>query len=205
MNPKIDRDELPEIVEETARLEEEDRALVATPEAKQILRELDLPDTRIDEARRVIAKRRQERRARQRRLFLVGALVLAGLATAGTFAWRTSARDQALARITVSQATLKLGADPLPQSLARSANPEVALAVVLEHAPQGAGIDLTCEWRAADGKVRHMNRWQTKSIDRDLFPTHCRRAFGAADPAGRWSVTMKQDGRELTTESFHLE
>jgi hypothetical protein len=89
--------------------------------------------------------------------------------------------------------------------VSRSASPEVALAVVLEHPPQGSALDLSCEWKTADGKVRHTNRWQTKSIDRDLWPTQCRHTFNAADPAGQWSVTMKRANRELATESFLLE
>jgi hypothetical protein len=105
---------------------------------------------------------------------------------------RERAVEQALAQVTVAQATLKLGGDPLPQSLARSANPEVALAVVLEHPPQGSGIELSCEWRAADGKVRHMNRWQTKSIDRDVWSTQCRHACGGGDRHGKTSQLSGQ-------------
>ena len=57
-------------------------------------------------------------------------------------------------------------------------------AAVLADAPQGAALPLTCAWSAPDGGVRYQNRWETKTIDRDRFPTHCRHTFGAGDAAG---------------------
>ena len=87
----------------------------------------------------------------------------------------------------------------------RARSPEIALDLVLADAPQGAALPLTCAWSAPDGGVRYQNRWETKTIDRDRFPTHCRHTFGAGDAAGRWSVTMKQGERALATESFVLE
>ncbi len=205
MNLKIDRDELPEIVEETARLEEEDQALLETKEAKQILRELDLPDTRVDEARKVIAERKVER-ARQTKGRVIGAVIAAVVVVGvAALALRSSTHTEALGQMSVAQAALKLGNAPLPATVPRAASPEIALDLVLEKAPQGSALPLTCAWSAPDGSLRYQNRWETKSIDRDRWPTRCKHTFGGGDPAGRWSVTMKQGERALATESFVLE
>ncbi|MEO7330674.1 MAG: hypothetical protein ABI193_19015 [Minicystis sp.] len=205
MNLKIDRDELPEIVEETARLEEEDQALLETKEAKQILRELDLPDTRVDEVRKVIAERKVER-AQQTKVRIIGVVVgVVALIGAGALALRTAAQRQALGQLAVAEAALKLGSAPLPASLPRAASPEIALDLVLENAPQGSALPLRCEWSGPDGSMRYQNSWETKSIDRARWPTHCKHTFGGGDAAGRWSVTMKQGERALATESFVLD
>lgn len=205
MNLKIDRDELPEIVEETARLEEEDQALLETQEARQILRELDLPDTRVEEARKVIAAKKEERRAIRQRSLVAAAITLAAIVGAGALALRAGTHSAALAKLGVAESALKLAGAPLPASVPRAQSPEIALDLVLADAPQGAGLPLSCTWSAPDGAVRYQNRWETKTIDRDRFPTHCRHTFGAGDAAGRWSVTMKQGERALATESFVLE
>jgi hypothetical protein len=205
MNLKVDREELPEIVEEVARLEEADQALLETGEAKQILRELALPETRIDEARLVIAQKREEKRAQQKRrvIAVAGALLL--LAGASALVLRSRAEDHALAQMSAAQAVVELAGAPAPAAVARASSPELRFAVVLASPPQGAALPLRCEWAGPDGAVRYTNRWDTKSIDRDRFPTHCRHAFGAADAAGTWSVTMKQGERTVATQSFVLE
>jgi hypothetical protein len=205
MDPKIDRDELAEIVEETARIAEEERALVDLPQARQILRELDLPAEHLDDTRQALATRRSERLARRKRALIVAALGLACVVSGAGLAWHAHAKAEALASISVSQSTLTLHGVPVATSLTRVAAPELVFDVVLAEAPQGASLDLTCVWRAPDGAVRYENRWQTKPVDRSLWPTHCRRAFGTGDAVGAWSVTMREGGHDLATQRFSLE
>jgi hypothetical protein len=92
MNLKIDRDELLEIVAKMARLEEEDQALLKGQEVRQILREVDLPDTRVEEARRMIAATKEERRAFKRHPLVATAITLAVLVGAGSLALRAGTR-----------------------------------------------------------------------------------------------------------------
>ena len=92
MNLKIDRDELLEIVAKMARLEEEDQALLEGQEVRQILREVDLLDTRVEEARRMIAATKEEHRAFKRHPLVATAITLAVLVGAGLLALRAGTR-----------------------------------------------------------------------------------------------------------------
>jgi hypothetical protein len=123
----------------------------------------------------------------------------------GGLAWHAHAKAEALASIAVSQSTLTLGGVPLATPLMRVATPELVFDVVLAEAPQGAGLDLSCDWRAPEGTVRYENRWQTKPVDRSLWPTHCRHTFGPGDAVGVWSVTMREADHDLVTRRFSLQ
>ncbi len=204
MQPKIDRQELAEVVEETARLEEADRGLVDEPEARQILRELDLPAERLDEARRAVAVRREERSLQRKRGLVALALPLACGAAIAVGAWRHHATTVALSLVTASEATLTVQGAPVALPLARATHPEVVFDVVLAQAPEGASLDLSCRWTGPDGSVHHQNRWTTKEVDHDHWPTHCRHAFGETDAAGAWSVTLADSEHDLATRGFSL-
>jgi hypothetical protein len=69
----------------------------------------------------------------------------------------------------------------------------------------GSTLDLRCDWTGPSHDVRHQNHWQTKEIDKDLWPTHCRHTIGPEDPAGDWSVTMKLGERTLATRHFSVQ
>jgi hypothetical protein len=58
VKPEIDRDELAEIVQELASTAEHERELLNEDEVKEVLRDLDLPAHRLDEARATITSRR---------------------------------------------------------------------------------------------------------------------------------------------------
>jgi hypothetical protein len=204
MDPKINREELAEIVEETARLHDEDEQQIPPSEAKQILRELDLPADRLDEARRAVADRRLKRDAKLRML-VIGGIVLLVL-TVGATALTMSQNEKAheLANMTVPQSGLTLHGYPLPGPVPRAPSPELSFDVVLANPPR-ARVALSCDWTGPDGNVHFQNRWETQSIDRDVWPTHCRRAFTTNEPAGPWSVTMKEESRVLASGGFVLE
>src|ERR1700678_3487300 len=91
VDPKVDRDELPEIVEEAARLAEEDAGKVDAPEARRILEELDLPAERLEEARLAVALRRATARVRRRRRLAFGAASALLAVTAAAIALHHSA------------------------------------------------------------------------------------------------------------------
>src|SRR6187551_1369017 len=130
-------------------------------------------------------------------------LPIAGLALVGAaalFVWRARSERFGLEAISVAQSRL----DPAG-SVSRAANPELTLNAVLAHAPRDDRVELSCDFKDESGTVRYQKHWQTKPIDRDLWPTHCRQRFSSSDPAGHWSVTMKQEQRPLTTVEFTLE
>jgi hypothetical protein len=205
VDPKVDRDELPEIVEEAARLAEEDASRVDAPEARRILEELDLPADRLEEARLAVALRRATARVRvRRRLAFAAGCALAAL-TAGAVALHHHAHEQAALAMTVTESSLTSHGSPITSPLSRAAAPEVVLNAVLAHAPRDEAADLTCDWTAPSGQLEHQSHWQTRPIDRDVWPTHCKHSFGATDTPGRWAVVMRQGGHELTRGNFSLE
>ena len=205
MGTKIDRRDLGDIVQETARTQRASETTIDREEAQQILRDLDLPAENIDETQQVIAMRRQELAARRQRRLIGGGLLLASAIAVGGAAFYFHARNQLVEQITSAQAALTLDGAGVRQPVARSGAPEIAFEVELARAPLNVQVPLSCEWAGPGGDVRYRNQWTTRTIDRALWPTHCRHRFSAADPAGPWSVTMKQHDRSLATEHFVLE
>jgi hypothetical protein len=205
VDPKVDRDELPEIVEEAARLAEEDANRVDAPEARRILEELDLPADRLDEARLAVALRRATARVRLRRRLVLAAACAVVALTAGVVVLHHNAHEQASAAMTVTESSLTSQGSPVTSPLSRAAAPEVVLTAVLAHAPHDEAADLTCDWTGPSGQLEHQSHWQTKSIDRDVWPTHCKHSFAPSETAGSWSVVMRQGSRELTRGKFSLE
>ena len=204
MPPKINREELPEIVEEAARQQADDEHAIAESEAKQILRELDLPADRLGEARQAIAARHRARTVSLRTRAL-GALAAVALVTGVVLlAITRHTSTAALATMTVTSAALTLHGSALPAAVARTSAPELSFDVVLANPPHAA-VRLSCDWTGPDGNVHFQSRWETKPIDRDAWPTHCRRAFGTGEPAGPWSVAMKEESRVLASRPFVLE
>jgi hypothetical protein len=110
----------------------------------------------------------------------------------------------AVARTTLRERTPEL-IDPVSKPVQRSASPQLELEIELTHAPLGAALELTCQWRGPSGDMRYDNAWQTKPISHDPWPTHCRHAFTPTDDAGSWTVAMKAGQRELGSEHFTLE
>jgi hypothetical protein len=203
--PKIDANELGEIVEETARIQAREADALEPEQARAVLREVGLPPERLEEAQAAVALKRARERERSTRLKLaavVAALLVTAFAVVG---WRAHTHRDALASITTSQAVINSGGVPLSGKALRSAQPELELDAVLGHAPHAEGLELECDWLGPGGDVRYQNHWQTQAIDKDTWPTHCRHRFGPVDPAGRWWVRMRLGERVLAREMFELE
>ncbi len=205
MKPKIDRDELEDIVEETARLEEEESSRIEPEEARQVLREVGLPAEKLEEAQaRVAVRREKEVRAKTQRRTIAAVVAAGALLTAGAV-YALHARHVALESMAAQSAELHSGNATAEQALRRDSRPELVLDVVLRNPPEGRSIELTCDWKGPSGDLRYQNHWRTKEIDRAIWQTRCKRAFGLADPAGRWTVVMKEGDRSLTEKQFTLE
>jgi hypothetical protein len=205
VRPKVDAEELPGIVEELTRIQREAEGALDRQQTQDVLRELDLPAERLDEARAALAVRRERERERSTRLKLTAGLVAVLLLTGLTLGWRAMGRSQALEQTAVARAVLTSAGAPAAGVVSRSGRPEVGFELVLRHPPHGAALDLSCHWRGPGGDLRHQNRWQTKEVDKDVWPTQCRRRFDAADSPGAWSVAMLLGERELAVERFTVE
>ncbi len=205
MRSKVDAQDLPGIVEELTRIQRAEEDSLDRQQAQDVLRELDLPAERIDEARAALSLRRARELERSKRIKLAkvvaAALLLGGLA----LGWRAHSRSQALEQMGVTSAALTIGGASGPAIVSRAALPKVGFELVLQQPPQGVALDLRCDWRGPAGDLRHQNRWLTKAVDKDVWPTHCSRVFDASDPQGAWSVAMQLGEQQLAIERFTVE
>lgn len=200
--PKED-DELAEIVEEAQRLDDAQRDRLSREETREVLRDLDINPETLEAAEAVVAERRAARAKKQRMRMALAAVALAvmGLA-AGGIAWSRHTAAQ-LAHIVVTSHGVTAHGEPAP--FRAEASPELTMDAVIQHAPEGASLDLACTWSDPSGTISHENHWKTKPIDHDAWSTHCRTQLKPSAPRGSWTVTMKQGNRVLATESFEVQ
>ena len=89
-------------------------------------------------------------------------------------------------------------------SIDRRAAPEVWFRVTLNHAPLGERLSLHCDWINPQGQIVHQNRYRTRVIDKEVWPTHARYAFGPESTVGKWTVRLLLDGRALATATLDV-
>lgn len=196
--PKIEREELPEVVAEAARLDEG----FHDGEAREVLHELGISPERLEEAKRNVAIAKTRKSKIRRRLLLgFAALALVGFAV-GTQYVRHRTRLTLLSEMQVTRATLTMAG---AQAAGAPAGSDVELESILSHPPEGDRVELTCVWTDPAGTKQHENHWETKPVTHDAWPTHCRFRVPLDAPAGTWSVKMKQDERTLTEKTFVVE
>ena len=137
------------------------------------------------------------------KLMLLGAGVL--VLVIGAFGV-VSGRSEKLARMSTADARLALGATPdAPLTeFQRRESLEIYYHVVLQDVPLGWRLDLSCEWTDPSGRVARHNRYQTKIVYKNTWPTHCRQHFGEAAAVGPWHVRMITEDRVLSESSFVL-
>jgi hypothetical protein len=86
----------------------------------------------------------------------------------------------------------------------RRQQPELWYRVLLDHAPVGNKLTLSCDWVDPQGNVAHQNHYETRTIDRPVWPTHTRYHVTANAPTGSWTVRLSLDGRVLHSLKFEL-
>ena len=206
MPHRLTQAQLAQVVAEVERLSQRREAELDREQVKEILQELSLPSDLLDDA--MVQMNRQEAllvQQRRNRWIVVGvaAVLVGAIATTTFFIQR---HQQAIARISTAQNRVTLGEDN-GSSLAtinRQASPEVYYRTTLQDAPLGEKLSLGCDWIDPSGQVTHQNRWQTRSIDKEVWPTYCRYQFNLGAATGRWKVQMFLGSRTLSTNSFVL-
>ena len=81
-------------------------------------------------------------------------------------------------------------------------NPEVFYRVTLQDAPVGKKLSLGCDWINPNGEISHQNSYQTKQINKEVWPTYCRYQFNPSSPVGKWHVEMYLGDRSLSKTEF---
>ena len=133
------------------------------------------------------------------------AAVLVALAGAAVLVstMRNRATEQ-LAQVTAAQARLTLATDDGGHLdvVHRDRDPDLYYRVTLSGAPHGARLPLVCDWLDPAEQIAHENRYETRPIDRDIWPTHCHYRIGSAAAVGEWKVRMRLNERVVSETAF---
>ena len=163
--PDLTDREFEEVVEEIAKDEAAAGTGVTVEQAREALRELDLPAEKLDAAAVKVRERHAAEalaQSKKKRTLLVGAGVLAlALAAAVGIGVSMQAKAAKVAAITATEPVLSAEAGQL------------RLSAKLMSAPRGETVPMTCTWRSPDGTLLHENAWQTKPVSHDAWETHC--------------------------------
>jgi hypothetical protein len=204
MNNRLTQAQLSQIVGEVERLSQRRDDELDPEQVKQILQELSLPPELLDEAL-VQIRRREALAVQQRRNRWIAGGVIASLvvAIAGTTVF-TQQNQQAIQNVSTAQSQIALTQDGSStlQEVNRQASPLIYYRVTLKDAPIGKKLSLSCDWIDPSGQVVHQNRWETQTINKAVWPTHCRYQFTPAAAPGNWKVQMSLGERTLSTTSF---
>ena len=186
---RLTDEEFEEVVEEIAKEEASAGSGVSHDQAREALRELDLPASKLDEAAMKVRQRREAealQKSQKKRTLLIGAGVLAAVLTTvvGIGVWK-QAQAAKVAQITATNPVLTEEAGQL------------RLSATLMSAPTGESVPMTCAWHSADGALLHENAWQTKPVSHDAWETHC----VLPNPPDHVKVAMKAHGRVVAESS----
>jgi hypothetical protein len=204
MNNRLTQAQLSQIVGEVERLSQRRDDELDPEQVKQILQELSLPPELLDEAL-VQIRRREALAVRQQRNRWIAGGVIASLvvAIAGTTVF-IQQNQQAIARVSSAQSQIALTQDGSStlKEVNRQASPLIYYRVTLKDAPIGKKLSLSCDWIDPSGQVVHQNRWETQTINKAVWSTHCRYQFSPSASPGNWKVQMSLGERTLSTTSF---
>jgi len=204
MNNRLTQAQLSQIVGEVERLSQRRDDELDPEQVKQILQELSLPPELLDEAL-VQIRRREALAVQQRRNRWIAGGVIASLvvAIAGTTVF-IQQNQQAIQNVSTAQSQMALTQDGSSslKEVNRQASPLIYYRVTLKDAPIGKKLSLSCDWIDPSGQVVHQNRWETQTIDKAVWSTHCRYQFSPAASPGNWKVQMSLGERTLSTTSF---
>ncbi len=169
---KLTDEEFEEVVEEIAKEQAASGTGVTEEQAREALKELDLPPEKLEAAAEKVRERhaaearaQAEEKAKKKKRLVIGA---GALAVAVACAIGVGVAVQAKATHTAAVAAIT-ATDPViiaePNQLRMSAK--------LMSAPHGEAVPMTCSWRSPDGALLHENAWNTKPVSHDAWETHC--------------------------------
>ncbi|GAB4299000.1 MAG: hypothetical protein Fur0025_37690 [Oscillatoriaceae cyanobacterium] len=204
MNQKLNGYQLEQIVAEVERLNQNRQDELNREQVQEILRELNLPDDLLDEALVQVQQRAALAQQKRRNLWLgVGAIAGLVVILAGGGLWMYGANQQ-IAGISSYEDSLSLAVekDRNIREINRQEGPEVYYHVTLQNAPLGRTLSLRCDWLDPTGQIAHQNRYETREIDKPVWPTYCRYRFPTGAQVGQWEVRLLGGERLISSETF---
>ena len=204
MNQKLNGDQLEQVVAEVERLHQNRQEELNREQVQEILQELNLPGDLLDEAL-VQVQRRSALAQQQRRHLWLGVGAIAGLVVilAGGAFWSYGTNQQ-IAAISSYEDSLSLAVEKGRniQEINRQDSPEVYYRVSIQNAPLGRKLSLQCDWLDPTGQIAHQNRYQTREIDKSVWPTHCSYRFPTEAKVGQWEVRLLIGKKLISSETF---
>lgn len=204
---RLTQAEFTKLVGEVERLSQLRDQEINREQMEEILQELKLPTDLVDEAMLQL-RRREALAVEKKRNNLITMVVVFGflIVIATTFFWFKIQR-QALNNIYVNpdqnQLTLQTNNGiKILNVIDSQKNPEVFYRVILQDAPIGKKLSLGCNWINSNGEISHQNSYQTKEINREVWPTSCKYKFNPSLPMGSWQVEMYLGDRSLSKTEF---
>ena len=204
---RLTQAEFTKLVGEVERLSQLRDQEINREQMEEILQELKLPTDLVDEAMLQL-RRREALAVEKKRNNLITMVVIFGflIVIATTFFWFKIQR-QALNNIYVNPGQSKLtlqtnSGTEILNVIDSQKNPEVFYRVILQDAPIGKKLSLGCNWINSNGEISHQNSYQTKEINRGVWPTSCKYKFNPSLPMGSWQVEMYLGDRSLSKTEF---
>jgi len=211
MQQRLTPEQVSQIVAEVERLSQRRQSEIEVEELQQILRELNLPDDLLDEAVMQVYRKQALDNQKNRNRWIIGGITAMVLGAVGaTFFMQKQQQQaqkqqqQALARINVYDSRVGFGRNDSAslEEIDRRKNPEVFYNVTLQDAPLGKQVQLGCNWVDPNREIAHQNSWETKTISKEVWNTHCRYTFKESLPPGNWLVQMTLDDEVITSNKF---
>jgi hypothetical protein len=186
---RLTDEELEDVVEELAKEEAAAGSGLSFEQAREALRELDLPADKLVETAAKVRERREaaalEKSKKTRRLLAFASALAALVAVVAGLGLRSRAQAGSVAAITATQPVLTEDGGQLRMS------------AKLMNAPKGDSVPMTCSWTGEGGTLLHENAWQTKPVSHDAWETHC----VLPKAVEHVKVAMKAHGRVVAESS----
>lgn len=207
---RLRNEQVAQVVAEVTRLQQQradfEADSLSRAQVEEILQELNLPTDLIDDALAQLQRRESLARKQRRKKFMLAGGALAVLALIAAFFWWSAQRNAAFARINADSGRITRTTDSGDNLSTVTRNgEEVIYHVTLRNAPTGERLALSCNWIAPNGQIFKQNQWQTREIDKPVWPTSCKCQPGAAAEKGTWQVEMKLGDRVLSSTTFQVE
>lgn len=203
---KITQEQLTQIVAEIDKLSRQQEEELDREQVKEILQQLNLSPNLLDEAIVQVQRRQALAQQQRRNLWISLGVVLALVGTIFLVSLILQNQQKKLDNITIYNSSLSLSQvqnDNLKQ-VNRNSVSEIFYRVTLQNAPVGSTLSLSCNWLDPTGQIAHQNRYQTRTIDKEVWHTYCRYTLDNTTRVGQWQVEMRLGNKILSRNTFEV-
>ena len=209
MNDRLTEAQMAQVVAEVERLSQRRDAEYKPEQIKESLAELNLPPELLQHAMVQLRRKEALEVQKRRNRWILGGVVVAlvgAIATTAVYVQNQNRVENAIANISASNSlvTLTQNGGSSTNQIARQSNPRVYYRVTLQNVPIGEKLALTCDWIDPSGNIAHQSRYQTRQIDKSVWPTYCYHQLNSGSPAGTWKVQMLVGNQTLSSSRFDV-